>query len=177
MADRRPAKRASLFTCVFLQMVLTAGSSDASGQAITDLGAAFIAKAGRSLNNVTLVHTWVQGWWTQAVAATSPIWVSYTLSIIRANQGMDAGDFADVQGHGNDVVLYDCRALLESEATDDVLFPRTEYKAGSGVFVESRGQRKIERVGDTIWLVGEKTQITEQAVVFRGSVTMLWKLP
>ena len=90
---------------------------------------------------------------------------------------MDAADFQQLDSHTGDIVLYDCRTLLESEAANDVLFPRTEYKAGSGVYVESRGQRKIERDGDTIWLVVQKQAVTEQDIILKGSITQLWKLP
>jgi len=171
------AKRGNLFTCQRIDVTLTGTSVDEAGQAVVDLGLLFATKSGRSLQNVTLVHTWISGWWSQAVAATSPLWRSYTLAVVRANVGMDTGDFLELEEHTGDISLFDCRALLESEGTDDVLFPRTEHRAGAGVFLESRGMRKIDRVGDTIWLVVQKDGVTEQAIVGRFAVTMLWKLP
>ena len=177
MPDRRTAKRGTAFTCQFIEMTLAAGGQNTAGQQITDLGPTLITKLSRGLNNMTLVHSWVNGWWTQTVGASTPVWSAYTLAMVRANVGMDAGDFGAIAEHTGDIVSFDCRALLESEATDDVLFPRTESKVGSGVYMESRGQRKFERIGDTLWLIAQKNTVTEQSITFRCAVTLLWKLP
>ncbi len=133
------------------------------------------SKLQRSLMNMTLTHSYLQGWWTQAVAATSPVWLEYILSFQRGQEGLDSGDFGNLAEHTGDIVLYDCRKLLESEATDDVLFPRTDL-AGSGIRLESRGMRKIERVGDTLFFVTQKSA-TEQDIIFEGSLTLAWLLP
>ena len=171
-------KRGSLFTCQQITHTQAAGTVGVANLISTNLGAQFVSKADRSLLNVTAVHIWVSGWWTYAAtAATTPVWVDLTFAVIRAHEAMDSADFTGMSGHDGDIMLFDCRRLLEAAAADDVMFPRTESYAGSGIHVDGRGQRKIARDKDTLFLVSQKGVVTEQDITLRIAVTILWKLP
>jgi len=169
-------RRQTLWTCTPLGLTLAAGGAGVASQQKQDVASDFTTKTGRNLYNVTLTHAYLQGWWSQTVAATSPIWGNFVIAFLRAPSGMDAGDFGDLSNHVGDIEMYDCRQLLEAEGTDDVLFPRTDI-AGSGLKIESRGQRKIAREDETMFIVVQKNAVTEQDITFRGAVTCTWLLP
>ena len=171
-------KRGRLFTCVQVSITLTAASFGVAGQIIFDLGADFTAKADRALLNVTASHFWLTGWWRQgSTGATSPIATAFTLAIVRANVGMDAGDFNGLANHSGDIVLFDCRPLQEATVALAPLVPANGGPGGSNFALESKGQRKIARREDTLFLVVEKAVVTEQAPVLHAAITTLWLLP
>ncbi len=172
----RGPRRQTLWTAHTISIGIAAASSGVTGQGLNDIKAIVEAKLGRSMQGLTLTRTYLQGWWQQVLAATSPVWGRYTVAVVRAPEGMDAADFGDLAVHTGDIELFDQRALLETVVADDVLFPRTDL-AGSGMKIESRGQRKIERENDTIFVVVQKSIVTEQTVRFDGSLTCTWLLP
>ena len=158
---------------------IPAASNGVSGQVISaSMNTDFLARTGlASAARHTMGLTIVRGWWTQAVAASSPVWLRFALGIGVYPEAMDAGDFPDVDSHQGDYKLYDSRFLLESTAADDVLFPRTEDAAGSGIGIESGSMRKVQRSTDEPTLVIQKSGATEQAIILRIVVTQLWLAP
>ena len=175
MADR--SRRQTVWLHQNVTLVIEDALSGVASQESTDIGNLFATKFGMSLVGVTLIRSWLRGWWTASVAASTPIWLRYTVALLKAPKGMDDGDFPDIGSHDGDAQLFDDRQLLETIVQDDVLFPRTEHLAGAGIYVESRSQRKMARIDDTMWLVGQKSTITENDITLRSTLTTLWKLP
>jgi len=174
MADQR--RRTTFWVTQQATLILASGATGQSGQQSQDLGGDVRTKAGTTMIGLTLVRTFVTGFWAwDAAAASTPIWASYTLAVLKASQHMDDGDFADIGDHDGDLQLHDVRFLREALVANTTLFPGGEHKAGAGIYAESRSQRKMDRIDDTIWIVVQKSVATEQAVTLRVNVSQLWK--
>ncbi len=177
MADN---KRGRLWTTSFFELQLLAAASGQSGQKRTDMSNEFITKTGRNLYNVTASRIWLNGvWrWGTTTGAVTPIWGTYTVGILRGTSLLDAVDIPDIGKHNGDLMLHDQRVLLEnSEGVITPLVPASAGLAGSVLQLQSKGQRKLARETDTIFLVGAKSSVTEQDVALTCSVTILWLLP
>ncbi len=171
-------KRATMWINENVTMLLTAASNGQSGQQSQDLGVAVRAKVGANLFGMTLVRSFVNGWWRwDNTAASSPLWGFYSFGLLKGSRNMDDGDFADIGDHDGDLQLFEERHLLESAIALDVMYPREEHRSGSGFAVDSRSQRRMDRLDDTLWIVAQKSIVTEQIVTLGCNVTTLWKLP
>ena len=171
-------RRGRLFTCDHLTLTMLAAASGVASQIISDLGAAFVTKSGRELNHVTASHFWVKGVYRQLTGVTGAAgsWDAYSLGIVRATVGVDNTDLPDLQAHSGDLVLHDCRVLRATRVDNDPMDP-VENSHGSSFELESRGQRKLARVDDTLFLAVQKDGVTAQDVILDVAVSILWLLP
>jgi len=175
----RAPRRGRLWTCDFIELNLAAGSvGNGSQEASFQPATTYRARTGLagSFGGVTVGRVFMKGWWTQEAVATTPVWGSYTVGMGFFPSRLLDTDFPDLASHDGDYFLHDCRALLEAEATNDVLFPRVTA-AGSGLDLDNRSMRKAGRQDDQLFVVAQKSVVTEQQVSLRVAVTVLWILP
>ncbi len=165
-----------VWTCESLVLTLTAAAVGPAVQSVIRLETALNAKVDRTSQNYTLLRSYVKGTYTWPnTAAGTPIWVGYTMALVRAIRLMDGGDFGDIAAHNGDILLFDCRPLREPSISNDMLVPANAgWNTGSNVDLESKAQRKLARENDSIFLVGQKDQATEQDVLLRVAITLLW---
>ncbi len=92
------------------------------------------------------------------------------MGIIRATALIDVGDLPDLGRHTGDLLVHDCRILMESLVADQPMQPQ---EAGY-INIEGRGQRKMNREDDRLFLYIQKDAVTEALVRLEVATTLLW---
>ena len=154
----------------------TAASVGVVGQESFDLGAAFETASGQQLTQgVTVAHTYIRGILHQD-AATTAVNLMWALGLGIFTSGIDDADFPDVASHAGDWLLHEAKII--QEPTSGTINPYSVNGSGSNnggvVRLESRGQRKILRRDETLWVVIQKDTVTEQDMVSDLVFTVLW---
>ena len=173
------SERGKLFTSGFYELQLLAAAQGQTGQQQINLGNKFAAKADRNLLNVTASRVWIKGvWrWGNYIPAVTPVWSAFALGVVRATEFIDAVDQADLLDHEGDLMLHDIRVLKEPIGDALNAMDPDNTTGGAVLDLQSRGQRKLARNGETLFLVASKRSVTEQDVALTVAVTILWLLP
>ncbi len=168
-----------MFTTTNVAFTLVAGDTGvASQESNISISSDFETKSGRSLRGVTLARLWVRGlYFTQAVV-TTPVVSSYFMGVGIFTQGVDDGDFPNLETHDGDWMLHDARVLIDTSVSTDANALNPEAPAaGSNVVIDNRSMRKIMRDTEAVFVVMQKGSVTEDNILWKGEITAMWLLP
>ena len=172
-------KREPVFTTTLISLTLVAANiSVASQQANNQVTNDLETRLGRTARGATITRIWVRGVYHTLAVVSALVIGDYQIGMGVFPEGMDAGDFDDLASHEGNWMLHDSRTLADTSSvtTFPILLVPANVESGSAVNLDNRSQRKLERKGDDLWFVMQKSAATEENIQFRGTVTVLWKL-
>ena len=173
----RAPRRGRVFTTTQVSLTLVAGDiSTASQQSTNQMTSDFETRTGRLARGVTVARIWIRAFYFTLAVITAPSLAQYSLGMGIFTQGIDNGDFPDVDGHVGDWMVHDARTLtdLAISTAPTPLVPNDGSGAGSSVVIDNRSMRKLPRVSDDLFLVLQKASTTEDNIQFRAAVTVMW---
>jgi len=110
---------------------------------------------------------------------TAPVIGEYLIACGVFTAGLDNGDFPSLGLHNGSPMLHDARRLFEVNDGTPVaqMLQPLGQEGGGMVRIDTRSKRKLERTDDRLFMVLEKDRNTEEDVLFRSTVTVMWLLP
>ncbi len=176
----RAPRRSRLFTTTLFSQTIVAGNiGTASQQSNNQATSDFESKSGRTARGVTIARIWIRALYHTIAVITTPVISSYYLGMGIFTSGIDNGDFPDLSQHDGDWMVHDARPLIDTAVSTDpnVLNPEGAGNYGGVVSIDNRSMRKLNRDTEQLFLVLQKSTVTEDNIQFRGEVTIMWLLP
>ncbi len=173
----RIERKDSVFTTSSMTFTLPAAATTvATGGLVSgdDPSDVFEARTGKSLRNATVARIWLRGLWVTIAAVTTPVIGNYFLGAIVLTEKVEDVDFPELATHAGDWMLHDARTLLESTGTAPVQLRPINGPGGAMVDLDNRSKRLIRRDTDKLFIAAAKSVATEEDIVFRGQVTVMW---
>ncbi len=172
--------REPIFTTANLTFLLVAATSGKGSQEHADLSSSLETRIGAVPRNYTAMRVWVNGYYNTTGVVTTPVNGAYSIGAGVFTEDIDDTNFSDLAQHEGSWMLHDSRRLTEVAGGTAGLFTPLlpdGVPGGSMLHLDTRSKRKLSRTNEKLFLVLQKSQVTEENINISMSVTVMWLLP
>ena len=174
----RAPRRERVFTTTEIALTLAAGNvSGASQQISNQMTSDFESRTGRTARDITVGRVWITGLWFTLATVTTPVLIGLALGMGIFTEGIDAGDFPDLQSHQGDWFVHRTWRLTDrtsATANPTPLDPDDNVGNSASISIDNRSMRKLGRQSDDLFLVITKDVVTEENIQLHCDVTVMW---